>query len=291
MPARVTSPTVPAAITVISIALSALACGGGAGIGSVGRGNTVTARDRAEAADLVARGDELVVEGAAREDLMRALEGYERAEELVGRSVETMIRRARAILFIAEPQPGSDEALAWAEAGEELSRQIVERAPNRVEGHYYEALFIGLKAREKSVPKALLLLPRMASRARRAVEIDETYDDAGPLRLMGMLLITAPPWPASVGDTEEGLELLERAVFLSDYPRNRLLLAKSLIEDDETEDGCAQLQPLLQGRVNGPWASSADRWTREAKELAIVGGCTTSADSGVVEAPSTPGPG
>lgn len=252
----------------------------------------VTSEDKAEAADLLARGDELAVEGANREDLMRALEGYERAEQLAGRTVDTMVRRARAILFIAEPRPGEDETLAWAEAGEELSRQIVERAPGRVEGHYYEALFIGLKAREKSVPKALLLLPRMASRARRAMEIDQTYDDAGPLRLMGMLLITAPPWPASVGDTDEGLELLERAVALSDYPRNRLLLAKSLIEDDEPEDGCAQLEPLLQGQVNGRWASAAERWTREARELATLGGCMESADSGVVEAPSSdPGPG
>lgn len=290
MSARTTSTAALALIAVITLALITSSCGPGIGLGAKGRGS-ITAEDRAEAAELVARGDELVVEGAAREDLMRALEGYERAEELVGRTVETMIRRARAILFIAEPQPGSDEALAWAEAGEELSRQIVERAPNRVEGHYYEALFIGLKAREKSVPKALLLLPRMASRARRAMEIDETYDDAGPLRLMGMLLITAPPWPASVGDTDEGLELLERAVLLSDYPRNRLLLAKSLIEDDETDEGCAELQPLLQGKINGPWAASAERWTKEAKELATLGGCTTSVDSGVVEAPSSPGPG
>jgi hypothetical protein len=279
---------IPPAIVVV--ALAAIACGPGVGLGAKGK-RTITAEDRAEAADLIARSDELAIEGASREDLMRSLEGYERAEELVGRTVETMIRRARAILFIAEPQPGSDEALAWAEAGEELSRQIVERAPNRVEGHYYEALFIGLKAREKSVPKALLLLPRMASRARRAMEIDETYDDAGPLRLMGMLLISAPPWPASVGDTDEGLELLERAVILSDYPRNRLLLAKSLIEDDEHEEGCVQLQPLLVGQINGPWSASADRWTKEARELAIIGGCSPSADSGVVEAPTNPGPG
>lgn len=272
------------------MALAAVACGPGMTLRGKDQ-HTITAEDRAEAAELIARGDELAVEGASREDLMRALEGYERAEGLVGRTVETMIRRARAILFIAEPQPGSDEALAWAEAGEELSRQIVERAPRRVEGHYYEALFIGLKAREKSVPKALLLLPRMASRARKAMEIDETYDDAGPLRLMGMLLITAPPWPASVGDTDEGLELLERAVMLSDYPRNRLLLAKSLIEDDEPEEGCAQLQPLLQGKINGPWVKSANRWTSEAKDLATLGNCAPSADSGVVEAPTNPGPG
>jgi len=271
------------------LATSATACGPGMGPFSKGK-HTITSHDRAEAADLVARGDELAIEGSTRENLLRALEGYERAEDLVGRTVETMIRRARVILFIAEPQPGSDEALAWSEAGEELSRQIVERAPRRVEGHYYEALFIGLKAREKSVPKALLLLPRMASRARRAMEIDETYDDAGPLRLMGMLLISAPPWPASVGDTDEGLELLARAVLLSDYPRNRLLLAKALIEDDEPEEGCAHLQPLLEGVNNGPWVTSADRWTREAKELATIGSCSPSADSGVVEAPN-PGPG
>lgn len=280
--------TATALLGVVAFAIMSVACGGAGGL-IIGKRNqqSATPRVEAEAAELVRVADELAVEGASREDLMRALEGYERAEELVGRTVDSMIRRARTILFIAEPQQGEDETLAWAEAGEELSRQIVERAPNRVEGHYYEALFIGLKAREKSVPKALLLLPRMASRARRAMEIDETYDDAGPLRLMGMLLISAPPWPASVGDTEEGLELLARAVVLSEYPRNRLLLARALIDDDENEDACKQLQPLLRGQVNGHWASAAERWTTEARELAAAAGCAPSVDPEVVEAPSS----
>jgi hypothetical protein len=152
-----------------------------------------------------------------------------------------------------------------------------------VEGHYYEAVFIGLRARQKSVPKALLLLPGMAERGRRAMEIDETYDDAGPLRLMGTLLVTAPPWPASVGDTDEGLELLWRAVEVSDYPRNRLLLVEALIEDDELEAGCRELEPLLNGEINGRWAAAAERWSAEAEELAKGGECPLPAEQEAVE--------
>jgi hypothetical protein len=273
-----------AAVLLLGTAVAASGCGGGLDLwhGPRGKGPLAAAR-AAEAADLTAKGDELAVEGAPRDDLDRALEAYARADELVGSSIDSMVRQARAILFITEPMAEGDESLALIERGEDLAGQIAQRAPERVEGHYYEALFIGLRARQKSVPKALLLLPKMSSRGRRAMEIDETYDDAGPLRLMGALLVTAPPWPTSVGDTDEGLELLERAVRVSDYPRNRLLFARALMEDDEVERGCRELEPLLRGQLDGRWARTAERWTAEARELADLGRCAPPGESGVVE--------
>jgi hypothetical protein len=278
--ARITTPALAVAAIVV------MGCGSGPGL-RLGR-RAPSAEEIAEAEEYVKFGEELAVEGASRADLERALSAFERAEDLVGRSVDSMIRRARTILLIAEPITEGDDALTWAEQGLQLAEQIREQSNKRVEGHYYEAVFIGLRARQKSVPKALLLLPGMAERGRRAMEIDETYDDAGPLRLMGTLLVTAPPWPASVGDTDEGLELLWRAVEVSDYPRNRLLLVEALIEDDELEDGCRELEPLLNGEINGRWAAAAERWSTEAEELAKSGECPLPEEQETVE-PADPG--
>lgn len=270
------------ALSIIFAVVLLIGCGGpaGRGIRASRHRNKTNPQLEVTAVELIATGDRLAIEGADQAELIRALEAYERAEELTGRTIDSLISRARTIFFIAEPREDS-AAMEWVETGELLSQEIAESAPERVEGPYYEALFIGLKARQKSVPKALLMLPRMASRGRRAMEIDETFDDAGPLRLMGTLLVTAPPWPASVGDIEEGLKLLWRAVELSDYPRNRLLLAQALIDDDETEEGCRELVPLLTGPLNARWAASSERWIAEARALATASGCPT--PTGVAE--------
>jgi hypothetical protein len=271
---------------IVVAAILAAGCGPGSGLGSRRFGNrppdpTVVAK----AAELNERGDELAIEGASEDDLRQALASYEEAESLVGRTTESMIRRVRAIFLIAEPIEEKKPALKWANRGEDLAEAIVERAPERVEGYYYEALFIGLRARKKIRPKAIYLLPQMAERGRNAVEIDETFDDAGPLRLMGMLLVTAPAWPASVGDSEEGFELLRRAVAISDYPRNRLLLVEALMDDDDLEAGCTELMPLMNGKIDDRWAAAAARWAAEAKALASRGKCAPKTENGVVEAP------
>jgi len=140
----------------------ALGCGSGPGL-RMGR-RAPSAEQAAEAEEYVRFGEELAVEGASRADLERALSAFERAEELVGRSTESMIRRARTILLIAEPILEGDDALLWADRGEQLAEKIREREPERVEGHYYEAVFIGLRARQKSVPKAVAW-PKPASSA------------------------------------------------------------------------------------------------------------------------------
>ena len=101
----------------------------------------------------------------------------------------------------------------------------------------------------------------------KAVEIDETFMDYGPLRLLAMLYAKAPPWPTSIGDMDEALDYAERAVTASDYPMNHLIMAEVLIEDDELDKARGELEKVLAAPKVGRWAYEGEQWRPHAMKL------------------------
>jgi tetratricopeptide (TPR) repeat protein len=205
-------------------------------------------------------------EGASHEDMVLALRALERAEELAGGTVDLWAKQARLLFLIAEPIAKKKARVTpYLVRGEKLAARIKEAAPHRVEGHYYEAAFLGFQADVYRM-QALDLLPRIVEDGERAIQIDERFDDGGALVLMGMVLIKAPPWPLGVGDSEEGLALLRRSVEVSAYPLNRIILAKALLDQDELTEACEHLDKALLAPKVGRWATTwarhrPDAWT------------------------------
>lgn len=225
------------------------------------------------AAECIELAERLGNEGASRAELRLALRALERAETLRGGELELWIEQARLIFLISEPISKQARVVPWLNRGQQLSKRVIRFAPSRVEGHYYYAAFIGFRAQLQEVG-GLDLLPEIVEHGRRAIEIDETFNDAAPLMMMGMVLLKAPAWPHGVGDPEEGLEMLERGVELTDYPLNRLIYAKGLLIDGQRTAACKQLAKVLAAPKRGRWAKTGRRHRREAKVLSNTSRCS-----------------
>ncbi len=75
---------------------------------------------------------------------------------------------------------------------------------------------------------AYRLVQEIEREFKKAAELDETYDHAGPARCLGLLYRDAPGWPLSIGSKRKAREWLERAAALApDFPENQLNLAES----------------------------------------------------------------
>ncbi|MBN2496216.1 MAG: hypothetical protein JXR96_16605 [Deltaproteobacteria bacterium] len=178
---------------------------------------------------------------------------------------------ARICYLLADrtPAPTSRERLAaegvrWAEIALEETR---EEGPVR----YFLAANLGLAVYDHTA-LAIKNLKRISKELERAIELSPGVDQGGPLRVMGMLLLMAPPWPRGIGDGERACELLERAV--REYPLhplNHIFYAQALweVEEEEAEDEVKEhmrrgLELLDQGR----WGDAKQRWTKLLQELA-----------------------
>lgn len=91
---------------------------------------------------------------------------------------------------------------------------------------------------------------RLRDYSQAVVELDPSYDDAGPLRLLGRLHALAPKVPFFTGwiDRDKAVEHLEEAIRLApEHPYNRLFLAEALLEfrPKRKQEGLDMLRALI----------------------------------------------
>lgn len=157
---------------------------------------------------------------------------------------------AQALAFLGENDSRAEFRKESARRGIVLSRRACELKPDGVEGHYWYAINVGLLA-DVDRSYGLDAVGEMETALKRAIEIDEKYDYAGPLRVLGILHLRTPPPPVSIGSPRKALKLLQRAVEdFSDYPENYLYLAEALRDSDKKDEARQILQKVLDAP---PW--------------------------------------
>jgi hypothetical protein len=183
------------------------------------------------------------------------------AEPLFG-AIQVRIRR-----IDLEPDAGARAALAasavdagqWCEA----------RAPGNALCDYALALALGVQARERHATAARGL-PRMVERLRRAARKDPSIDQAGPERVLALVLVRAPAWPLGPGDPEGALDPARAAAArFPDHPPNRLALAEALAATGEAAAAAAEAGralALARARVEAGDPDAAG-WVREGELL------------------------
>ena len=96
-----------------------------------------------------------------------------------------------------------------------------------------------------------------------------SQSQGGPLRLLGMLYLKAPPWPTGIGDGDKALALLKDAVSLyPDHPLNHLFYAEALYEvDEKTQDAKNEIQKGQLLLTQGAWGFNREIWKKEFADV------------------------
>lgn len=127
----------------------------------------------------------------------------------------------------------ASEGVRWAELGLKTEDQGAL--------HYYFAVNLGIAVKDIIVA-AIRNLSRLESSLKKACELSPEEDQGGPLRVLGMLYLHAPPWPQGIGDVEKARKYLKESVErFPQYPVNHLYYAKAIYED-EREDGISEIE-------------------------------------------------
>ena len=207
---------------------------------------------------------------ASPTDLKEAVRNYRKLQQRITDGETSVVafdvrwRMSKAMFFIAEIEPDDDNKKTWLSKAEFFAEKAMADCSHCVEGYYYAAAIKGRIAEiSGNGLKALKLVKRVLSLGQKAVEIDESFENGAPLRLLAMLYAKAPPWPASVGDMDLALETAQRALSISDYPMNHLIMAEVLIEDDELEAAVLELDNVLDAPLDIPEDEDSDEGSAE----------------------------
>ena len=213
-----------------------------------------------------------LIDYADKQYARQSLEGAENAvvalrkASLIGGSIDSLWRLARAYAWLAGEYPDSDRREANATHGIEAGEKAAAADAKRVEGFYYLAICRGQYVNLKK-DKARDRVPGVVEAAKAASALDPKFDSGGPLRILGSVYAQAPEPPVSVGDHEEGIKLLERAVKIDPtYPENQLLLGDAYRVSKKLEDAERMYQAVLAMQPGGTWAGRLARWHKEAQD-------------------------
>lgn len=162
-------------------------------------------------------------------DAVREAEAmYLRAAEADEHDVVGLIGAVRAKAWVADHERDARARQATAVSAVQTAQWCKRRSPDLAACDYWLAVAVGLQARENRAT-ADNGLKTMVPALQRAIDKDSAYDDAGPHRVMALVLLRAPGWPLGPGDAEAGLAAAERAVALRpEYPPNVIALAEAL---------------------------------------------------------------
>lgn len=150
----------------------------------------------------------------------------------------------------------ADEAVAAA-------TQCQQRAPGSVPCDYWQAVALGVSAREH-ILTALGELPRIIALLKKVNAADPQFDDAGASRVLALLLVRAPGWPTGPGNPDDALVEAQKAVELSPkHPLNHAALAECLAATGDVEGAKAAWQRTIElGKQRGDADGSA--WAAQA---------------------------
>jgi tetratricopeptide (TPR) repeat protein len=185
---------------------------------------------------------------------------------------DTILAELARLFFTLGETGKMHERLAWYELGRYYAEFLYREEPERVEGYYWLALNLCGICELSRAGRALSLLPTIVENLELALAIDESYDQGGPLRVLGRIRYKAPPWPLSEGDLRQSLSLLRIAAKIApENSTNHLYLAETLLQLGEAEDACTELDRALESKSHA--SSSGGLEEDQAQALALMTKC------------------
>jgi tetratricopeptide (TPR) repeat protein len=174
----------------------------------------------------------------------RALSLYEGALSTGEAPRASLLAHLGRTCFVLGQLAPNQQSMGYYLKGQSYAETLIREAPNRVEGHYWLAMSLCGQADVGGNFLGRKLLPRILEELKRAVALNETYDQAGAHRVLGRIYYEAPGWPLSVGDLKKSLQHLKSAVRLAPATStNHLYLAQTLLR---LQDNFAAAQELAQ---------------------------------------------
>lgn len=197
----------------------------------------------------------------------------QKAKELLEKAAETEAATAlpkltEVLFWLGDyaTEPAEKEKI-YAE-GVEVGKKAVEAAPDSIDAHLWYASNMGNHGLVRGMMSSLFYLGPIEKHGKRAIELDETYFDAGPLRLMGRFYHQAPGWPVGSGDHKKALECLEKAVKIApDFGYNKTYLADLLISKGKKDEAKVLLEAVLATPENPKIKILQHKFREDAEEL------------------------
>jgi tetratricopeptide (TPR) repeat protein len=196
-------------------------------------------------------------------EAMGLLEGAGRESQ----DIRIPLYLAEAYYRIADPEAEIDISFPFYEKAGVLAKKVVDRNPERAEGHYWYGLFLLKKAQKVGGIRAYFITKEGIRELESVRERMPDYDHGGASRVLGLLYYIAPGW-SPFGDLDKSVKLEQEAIDLAPhYLLNRLYLARAYQKKGDREAAVREYRSMLASSPGTPTPEGNIRFQIEARRM------------------------
>jgi tetratricopeptide (TPR) repeat protein len=216
--------------------------------------------------DLIAQADQLY-------DQMKDVETAQAALDLLRKAVlekedkyEAYWRLSRMLYYIGAHTEKKKEKKIIFSQGIYYAKKAVESEPEKPDGYYWLGVNYGVYGETRGVLKSLFLVDDIKEAMNKVIELDRSYEDGGPDRVMGRVYYKLPGFAG--GSKDKSLEhLLKSKEYGPDDALTRIYLAETYLDFKEIEKARDELEYVLNMEPDSRWITGVDEYKEEAKKL------------------------
>ena len=175
-------------------------------------------------------------------------------------------RLSRILYYIGEHTEKKKEKKTIFARGVYYAEKAIEQEPEKPDGHYWLGVNNGKVGETRGVLKSLSLVKPIKRAMNKVIELDRSYEDGGPDRVLGRVFYKLPGFAG--GDKKKSLEhLLKSKEYGPDDAVTRIYLAETYLALKEKDKAREELEYVLGMESDVRWFYAIDENKEVAREL------------------------
>lgn len=217
--------------------------------------------------------EDLIVQADQLYDQMKDMETAQAALDLCREAVlgtedkyEAYWRLSRILYYIGAHTESKKEKKIIFSQGIYYAKKAVESEPEKPDGYYWLGVNYGVYGEARGVLKSLFLVDDIKEAMNKVIELDRSYEEGGPDRVMGRVYFKLPGFAG--GSKDKSLEhLLKSKEYGPNDALTRIYLAETYLDFKEIEKAREELECVLNMEPDSRWITGVDEFKEEARKL------------------------
>lgn len=216
--------------------------------------------------EFISQADDLYAQMSDMGTADQVLALYRKALEAAANKYEPYWKIARIQYYIGyHTEKKKDKKVIFSQAVYHATK-AVELEPEKPDGYYWRGVNNGKYGEARGVLKSLALVKPIKRDMNKVIELDRSYEEGGPDRVLGRVFFKVPG--IAGGSKDKSLEHLQKS---KEYGPNdaltRIYLAETMMKKKMIDEARQELEYVLNMEDDATWVAMVDECKELAREL------------------------
>jgi tetratricopeptide (TPR) repeat protein len=218
------------------------------------------------AEEMLQQADQLCIEMKDMETAKEVEGLILKASNMMDNKYDAFWRLSRILYYIGEHTEIKKEKKGIFDRGVYYAEKAIELEPEKPDGHYWLGVNHGKVGETRGVLKSLSLVKPIKNAMNKVIELDRSYEDGGPDRVLGRVFYKLPGFAG--GDNKKSLEhLMKSKEYGPEDALTRVYLAETYLALKEKEKAREELEYVVNMEPDNRWFYAIDENKAVAREL------------------------